>query len=51
MDAEEKYDAFFNNVKEKLVLKSSSIVKGDICLQTLEVEPGAKIEGRISSNS
>ena len=39
------------NVKEKLVLKSSSIVKGDICLQTLEVEPGAKIEGRISSNS
>ncbi len=39
------------NVKEKLVLKSSSIVKGDISLQTLEVEPGAKIEGRISSNS
>ena len=39
------------NVKEKLVLKSSSIVKGDISLQTLEVEPGAKIEGRISSNN
>ena len=38
-------------VKEKLVLKSSSTIKGDIRLQIFEVEPGAKIEGRISSET
>ncbi len=47
-------------VKEKLahwtfplisLLKSSSTIKGDIRLQIFEVEPGAKIEGRISSGT
>ena len=38
-------------VKEKLLLKSSSTIKGDIRLQIFEVEPGAKIEGRISSET
>ena len=31
--------------RERLVLKSSSEVKGDIFIQTLEIEPGAKLNG------
>jgi cytoskeletal protein CcmA (bactofilin family) len=33
------------NVRERLVLKSSAEVKGDIFIQTLEIEPGAKLNG------
>lgn len=32
-------------VRERLVLKSSADVKGDIFIQTLEIEPGAKLNG------
>lgn len=32
-------------VKEKLVFKSTAIVKGDIFTQTLEIEPGAHFNG------
>jgi cytoskeletal protein CcmA (bactofilin family) len=32
-------------VRERLVLKSSAIIKGDIFIQTLEIEPGAKLNG------
>lgn len=32
-------------VRERLVLKSTAIVKGDIYIQTLEIEPGAKLNG------
>ena len=31
--------------RERLVLKSSAEVKGDIFIQTLEIEPGAKLNG------
>jgi len=37
-------------IKEKLVLKASAIVKGDIFLKTFEVEPGAKLTGKVCSN-
>ena len=32
-------------VRERLVLKSSADIKGDIFIQTLEIEPGAKLNG------
>ena len=32
-------------VRERLVLKSSAEIKGDIFIQTLEIEPGAKLNG------
>lgn len=32
-------------VHERLVLKSSAVIKGDVFIQTLEVEPGAKLNG------
>ena len=32
-------------VRERLVLKSSAEIKGDIYIQTLEIEPGAKLNG------
>ena len=32
-------------VRERLILKSSSDIKGDIFIQTLEIEPGAKLNG------
>jgi cytoskeletal protein CcmA (bactofilin family) len=32
-------------VRERLVLKSSAVIKGDIYIQTLEIEPGAKLNG------
>ena len=31
--------------RERLVLKTSAEVKGDIFIQTLEIEPGAKLNG------
>jgi cytoskeletal protein CcmA (bactofilin family) len=31
--------------RERLVLKSSAVIKGDIYIQTLEIEPGAKLNG------
>ena len=31
--------------RERLVLKSSADIKGDIFIQTLEIEPGAKLNG------
>ena len=31
--------------RERLVLKSSAEMKGDIFIQTLEIEPGAKLNG------
>ena len=31
--------------RERLVLKSSAEIKGDIYIQTLEIEPGAKLNG------
>ncbi|MDR2775025.1 MAG: polymer-forming cytoskeletal protein [Tannerella sp.] len=31
--------------RERLVLKSSAVIKGDIFIQTLEIEPGAKLNG------
>ena len=31
--------------QERLVLKSSAEIKGDIFIQTLEIEPGAKLNG------
>ena len=30
---------------ERLILKSSAVIKGDIFIQTLEIEPGAKLNG------
>jgi len=33
------------HARERLVLKSSAEVKGDIFIQTLEIEPGAKLNG------
>lgn len=38
------------HIKEKLVLKASSFIIGNITLQTLEVQAGAKIEGKITSS-
>lgn len=35
-------------VRERLVLKSSAEIKGDIFIQTLEIEPGAKLNGSCS---
>jgi len=32
-------------VRERLVLKSTAEIKGDIYIQTLEIEPGAKLNG------
>jgi cytoskeletal protein CcmA (bactofilin family) len=32
-------------VRERLVLKVSADIKGDIFIQTLEIEPGAKLNG------
>ena len=32
-------------VRERLVLKSLAEIKGDIFIQTLEIEPGAKLNG------
>ncbi|MDR0370584.1 MAG: polymer-forming cytoskeletal protein [Prevotellaceae bacterium] len=32
-------------VRERLILKSSAVIKGDIFIQTLEIEPGAKLNG------
>ena len=32
-------------IKEKLVFKSTAIIKGDIFTQTLEIEPGAHFNG------
>ena len=32
-------------VRERLVLKASADIKGDIFIQTLEIEPGAKLNG------
>ncbi|MDR0394253.1 MAG: polymer-forming cytoskeletal protein [Tannerella sp.] len=32
-------------VHERLILKSSAVIKGDIFIQTLEIEPGAKLNG------
>ncbi|MDR1525590.1 MAG: polymer-forming cytoskeletal protein [Tannerella sp.] len=34
--------------RERLVLKSSAVIKGDIYIQTLEIEPGAKLNGSCS---
>jgi len=34
--------------RERLVLKSSAEIKGDIFIQTLEIEPGAKLNGSCS---
>jgi cytoskeletal protein CcmA (bactofilin family) len=31
--------------RERLILKSSAVIKGDIFIQTLEIEPGAKLNG------
>jgi cytoskeletal protein CcmA (bactofilin family) len=33
------------HARERLVLKSSAVIKGDIFIQTLEIEPGAKLNG------
>ena len=30
---------------ERLILKATALVKGDIIIQTLEIEPGAKLNG------
>lgn len=35
-------------VRERLVLKSSAEIQGDIFIQTLEIEPGAKLNGSCS---
>ena len=32
-------------VRERLILKASADIKGDIFIQTLEIEPGAKLNG------
>jgi cytoskeletal protein CcmA (bactofilin family) len=32
-------------IREKLVFKSSAVVKGDIYIQTLEIEPGSRFNG------
>jgi cytoskeletal protein CcmA (bactofilin family) len=32
-------------VRERLILKSSAVIKGDIFIQTLEIEPGARLNG------
>lgn len=34
--------------RERLILKSSAVIKGDIFIQTLEIEPGAKLNGTCS---
>ena len=34
--------------RERLVLKSSAEIKGDIFIQTIEIEPGAKLNGTIT---
>lgn len=31
--------------RERLILKASAVIKGDIFIQTLEIEPGAKLNG------
>jgi cytoskeletal protein CcmA (bactofilin family) len=36
------------HVRERLVLKASADVTGDIYIQTLEIEPGAKLNGSCS---
>ncbi|MDR0836135.1 MAG: polymer-forming cytoskeletal protein [Tannerella sp.] len=37
-------------VRERLILKSTATVTGDIFIQTLEIEPGAKLNGSCSMN-
>jgi cytoskeletal protein CcmA (bactofilin family) len=37
-------------VRERLVLKSTAVFTGDIFIQTLEIEPGAKFNGSCSMN-
>jgi len=32
-------------IREKLIFKSSASIKGDVYIQTLEIEPGAKFNG------
>ncbi|MDR0757663.1 MAG: polymer-forming cytoskeletal protein [Tannerella sp.] len=32
-------------IREKLVFKSTAVVKGDVFIQTLEIEPGARFNG------
>ncbi len=34
--------------QERLVLKSTAVVKGDVTIRTLEIEPGAKLDGSCS---
>jgi cytoskeletal protein CcmA (bactofilin family) len=36
--------------RERLVLKSTAVITGDIFIQTLEIEPGAKLNGSCSMN-
>jgi cytoskeletal protein CcmA (bactofilin family) len=36
--------------RERLILKSTAIISGDIFIQTLEIEPGAKLNGSCSMN-
>lgn len=31
--------------RERLILKASAVIKGDIFIQTLEIEPGARLNG------
>ncbi|MDR1814276.1 MAG: polymer-forming cytoskeletal protein [Tannerella sp.] len=38
-------------VRERLILKSSAELKGDIFIQTLEIEPGAKLNGSCTMSS
>ncbi|MDR2147543.1 MAG: polymer-forming cytoskeletal protein [Tannerella sp.] len=36
--------------RERLILKSTAIITGDIFIQTLEIEPGGKLNGSCSMN-
>ncbi|MDR3266660.1 MAG: polymer-forming cytoskeletal protein [Tannerella sp.] len=36
--------------RERLILKSTAVITGDIFIQTLEIEPGAKLNGSCSMN-
>ncbi|MDR2472610.1 MAG: polymer-forming cytoskeletal protein [Tannerella sp.] len=36
------------HLSERLIIKSSANIKGDIFIQTLEIEPGAKLNGSCS---
>ena len=35
-------------VRERLILRATAVIKGDIYIQTLEIEPGAKFNGSCS---